>query len=180
MGWSVEPDGTLVHSGNLMTYNAVEWIDPESGFGIAVLTNGAGMADVTYTAMEGLASMIRGEEPASPSGDGFVQIALAVLTAIGTALGVMGIVRSRRWAERRRGRPAWRIGLGFIPVLLPAVLFLSYPSLVSLISNGRTVPWPSVFYFALPLTLTLTVAALAGAATAIVRLIRLQSLGSAE
>jgi CubicO group peptidase (beta-lactamase class C family) len=179
MGWGVEADGTLVHSGNLMTYNAVEWIDPETGYGIAVLTNGAGMTDVTYTAMEALATMTKGASPDAPSGDRLIQIALAALTAAAIALGVLGIVRSRRWAEKRRGRPAWRIGLRLLPVLLPAVLFLSYPSLVSLISNGRTVTWPSVFYFALPLTLTLMAAALAGAAVAIARLLRLRSVGSA-
>jgi len=179
MGWGVEADGTLVHSGNLMTYNSVEWIDPESGYGIAVLTNGAGMTDVTYQAMEGLAAMANGETPAKPSGDGLIQIGLAALTAVAIALGVLGVVRSRRWAQKRQGKAAWRIGLRFIPVLLPAVLFLSYPALVSLISNGRTVTWPSVFYFALPLTLMLLVAALAGTATAIARLLRLRSVGSA-
>ncbi|MFC3492995.1 serine hydrolase domain-containing protein [Glycomyces rhizosphaerae] len=179
MGWSVEADGTLVHSGNLMTYNAVERIDPETGYGIAVLTNGAGMADATYTAMEGLAAMAAGEAPADPSGDQLAQFALAALTAIAIALGVIGIARSRRWASKRAGQPAWRIGLRFIPVLLPAVVFLAYPSLVSLISNGRTVTWPSVFYFALPLTLMLLVAALSGTVTAIARLLRLRSVGSA-
>lgn len=179
MGWSVEADGTLVHSGNLMTYNAVERIDPETGYGIAVLTNGAGMTDATYTAMEGLAAMAAGEEPAEPSGDQLAQFALAALTAIAIALGVIGIARSRSWASKRAGRPALRTGLRFIPVLLPAVVFLAYPSLISLISNGRTVTWPSVFYFALPLTLMLLVAALAGTATAIARLLRLRSVGSA-
>lgn len=179
MGWGVEPDGTLVHSGNLMTFNAVEWIDPESGYGIAVLTNGAGMTDVTYTAMEALAAMANGEEPGKPSGDGMIQLALAALTVVAGALGVLGVARSGRWAARRRGRPAWRIALRFIPVLLPAVVFLSYPALVSLISNGRTVTWPSVFYFAIPLTLLLLTAALAATATAIARLLRLRSVGSA-
>jgi CubicO group peptidase (beta-lactamase class C family) len=180
MGWSVEPDGTLVHSGNLMTYNAVEWIDPETGYGIAILTNGAGMTDVTYTAMEGLAAMANGEDPGEPSGDQLIQFALAALSAVAVALGVIGIVRSRRWAAKRAGQPAWRIGLRLIPVLIPVALFACYPALVSLISNGRTVTWPSVFYFALPLTLMLAIAALAGLATTTARLLRLRSVGSAE
>ncbi|WP_205324536.1 serine hydrolase [Glycomyces sp. YM15] len=179
MGWGVEPDGTLVHSGNLMSYNAVEWIDPESGHGIAVLTNGAGMTDVAYSAMEGLAAMAKGEAPDKPNGDGLIQIALAALTAVAIALGAAGVIRSRRWAEKHHGRSVWRMGLRLVPVLLPATLFLSYPTLVSLISNGRTVTWPSVCYFALPLTLMLLVAALAGTATAIARLLRLRSVGSA-
>jgi CubicO group peptidase (beta-lactamase class C family) len=179
MGWGVESDGTLEHSGNIMTYNAIEWIDPESGYGIAVFTNGAGMTDVSYTAREGLAAMAAGEAPDEPKGDGLIQIALAALTIIAIGLGVVGVIRSRRWAEKRHGRAAWHIGLRLVPVLLPAVLFLSYPSLVSLISNGRTVTWPSVFYFALPLTLLLLIAALAGVATTIARLLRLRSVGSA-
>ena len=180
MGWGVEPDGTLVHSGNLMTYNAVEWIDPESGYGIAVLTNGAGMTDATWSAFEGLAAMAKGEDPGEPSGDQLIQFALAALSVAAIALGVTGVVRSRRWAAERAGRPAWRIGLRLIPVLIPAVLFASYPALVSLISNGRTVTWPSVWYFALPLTLMLALAALAGLATTTARLLRLRSVGSAE
>lgn len=179
MGWSVEADGTLVHSGNLMTYNAAEWLDPETGYGIAVLTNGAGMSDVAWSAMEGLAAMTRGETPDAPAGDGLAQLVLAVLTAAAIGLGVTGVVRSRRWAAKRAGTPAWRIGLRLLPVLIPVALFLSYPALVSLVSGGRTVTWSSVYYFALPLTLALMCAALAGAATAIARLLRLRSVGSA-
>ncbi|MCC3762612.1 beta-lactamase family protein [Glycomyces sp. TRM65418] len=179
MGWSVEDDGTLVHSGNLMTYNAVQWIDPDSGYGIAVLTNGAGMADATWTAMEGLAALTRGETPAEPGGDALAQSILAAATAAAIALGATGIARSRRWAAKRAGTAAWRIGLRLVPVLIPLALFLSYPSLVSLASGGRTVTWSSVCYFALPLTLALLCAALAGAATAIARLLRLRSVGSA-
>jgi CubicO group peptidase (beta-lactamase class C family) len=179
MGWSVEADGTLVHSGNLMTYNAVEWIDPESGYGIAVLTNGAGMADVSWSTMEGLVAMTRGESPDEPSGDGLPQLALAAVSLASILLGAIGVARSRRWAAKREGTPRWRIGLRFLPVLIPVVLFLSYPSLISLVSGGRTVTWSSVFYFALPLTLALLLAALAGAATATARLLRLRSVGSA-
>jgi CubicO group peptidase (beta-lactamase class C family) len=180
MGWSVEDDGTLLHSGNLMTYNAVEWIDPETGYGIAVLTNGAGLADVTWSTMEGLVAMTRGETPETPSGDGLVQLALAAVALASIVLGAIGVARSRRWAANRAGTPPWRIGLRLLPVLVPVALFLAYPELVSLISGRRTVTWPSVFYFALPLTLALLLAAAAGAATAAARLLRLRSVGSAR
>ncbi|MFB9660507.1 serine hydrolase domain-containing protein [Glycomyces mayteni] len=180
MGWGVESDGTLSHSGNLMTYNSVEWIDPATGYGIAVMSTGAGLADVTWTAMEGLAAIAEGGTPAEPSRTGQVYelvLLLAALAAIG--LGVLGVVRSRRWAEKRAGRKLWRTALRMVPVLVPAVVFAAFPAAVSFLSNGRTIPWNQMFYFALPLTLTLMAAAVAGVAVAVARAVRLKSVGSA-
>ncbi|NUQ90146.1 MAG: beta-lactamase family protein [Glycomyces artemisiae] len=180
MGWSVEADGTLAHSGNLMTYNAVEWINPETGYGIAVMSTGAGLSDVTWSAMEGLAAITEGGTPAEPSSSGQVYdlvLLLATLAAIG--LGVLGVVRSRRWAGKRAGRKAWRTALRMVPVLVPAVVFAGFPAGVSFISGGRTIPWNQMFYFALPLTLTLLAAAVAGIAVAVARAVRLKSVVSA-
>lgn len=180
MGWGVEPDGTLVHSGNLTTFNAVEWIDPESGYGIAVLTNGAGLTDTAWAGFEGLSALVKGDTPPEPGhGRQLFELVLAALSLAAITLGAMAVARSRRWAEKRAGRPAWRIGLRLLPALIPVALFLGYPSLVSLISGGRTVTWQGTLYFALPVTLTLFIGALAGAAAVIARLIRLRSVGSA-
>ncbi|GAA1692034.1 serine hydrolase domain-containing protein [Glycomyces endophyticus] len=176
MGWSVESDGTLAHSGNLMTYNAVQWIDPETGSGVAVLTTGAGLTDVTWAAMEGLTAIAAGEEPAAPGHDRqVIELVLGAVSLAALALGVLGVARSRRWAERRAGRRAWRIALRMVPVLLPSVALAAYPAGVSFISGGRTIPWHQMFYFALPLTVTLMVAAAAGLAVAVARLVRLRS-----
>lgn len=177
MGWGVESDGTLSHSGNLMTYNSVEWIDPESGYGIAVMSTGAGLADVTWAAMEGLSAIANGETPAEPGRDRQnFELILGVIALAAIALGTLGVLRSRRWAEKLAGRKTWRIALRLVPVLLPAALFAAYPAGVSFISGGRTVPWPQVFYFALPLTVTLMIAGLAGLAVAVARLLRLRSV----
>ncbi|MFG3338341.1 serine hydrolase domain-containing protein [Glycomyces sp. NPDC048151] len=180
MGWSVESDGTLAHSGNLSTFNAVEWIDPETGYGIAAMTNGAGLTDIAWSTLEGLSALVGGETPPEPgNGRQLFELVLAVLSVAAIALGVIAVVRSRRWAQKRAGRPAWRIGLRLLPALAPVALFLAYPSLVSLISGGRTVTWQGTLYFALPFTVTLFIGALAGAAVVIARLIRLRSVGSA-
>ncbi|MDA1362657.1 serine hydrolase [Glycomyces luteolus] len=180
MGWGVEPDGTLVHSGNLTTFNAVEWIDPESGYGIAVMTSGAGLTDTAWSGFEGLSALVKGETPPDPGhGRQWFELVLGALSLAAVALGALAVARSRRWAEKRSGSPLWRIGLRLIPALLPVALFLSYPSLVSLISGGRTVTWRGTLYFALPLTVTLLIGALAGAAVVIARLVRLRSVGSA-
>ncbi|MFW5418139.1 beta-lactamase family protein [Nocardiopsis sp. CNT-189] len=180
MGWSPEdaPGGAelMVHSGNLFTYNAAQGIDPETGYGFAVMSNGAPIADETYTLMLGLSALSRGERPEGP---GTTRKTIdAVLAAVGASalgLGAAGAVRSRRWAARRTGRPAWRTALRILPLLVPAALFAGYPGAVSLLSHGREVTWDQMFWFALPLTLTLAAAALGGLVTAAARLLRLRA-----
>jgi hypothetical protein len=73
---------------------------------------------------------------------------------------------------RRRGWVAVRLGVS----LLPLLLFGFYPQVVSFVSAGRTVLWAQLFYFALPLTVALGVAAVAGLVVFVARVIRLRSL----
>jgi hypothetical protein len=63
-----------------------------------------------------------------------------------------------------------------LPSLLPAVLFVCYPQVVSFISAGRTVLWAQLFYFALPLTVAIAVAGVAGLAVFVARVVRLWSV----
>ncbi|MBT2234372.1 serine hydrolase [Nonomuraea sp. NEAU-A123] len=177
MGWSLDGDTKLlVHSGNLFTYTAVEAISPETGYGFAVMTNSAALTDETYAVATGLLAMAEGRTPELPGGGR--QTSELVLGLIGLAaagLGIMGVRRSGRWAARRAGRPGWRIALRMVPVLLPVAVLAAYPDLISFISNGRTVTWAQLTYFAVPITITLTFAALAGVATTVMRLVRLRA-----
>lgn len=65
--------------------------------------------------------------------------------------------------------------LRLVPSLLPVLLFVFYPQVVSFISAGRTVLWAQLFYFALPLTVVVGIAAVAGFAVFAVRVWRLRS-----
>ncbi|SDF43760.1 CubicO group peptidase, beta-lactamase class C family [Lentzea fradiae] len=177
MGWQPDGNGLLVHSGNLWTYNAIQAIDPETGYGYAVMTNGAALVDDTSTILAGLIALSRGEAPAEPDNTRqLVDWMLAAFGLLSVALGVLGVVRARRWAERRRGRRSWLTAARLVAVALPALLFVSYPQAVSFISSGRTVLWSQLWYFALPLTITLAVAALAGIAVITARVVRLVSV----
>jgi CubicO group peptidase (beta-lactamase class C family) len=227
MGWAPDEHGLLVHGGNLWTYNAIQAIDPRTGYGYAVMTNGAGMADDTAEILDGLVALTKGEKPATPGGSRqLVEWILAGVTLLAAALGTLGVVRAERWARRRlkkpnsttvdpnagghqtptqsRGRPAlpvYRQGvtgrgmsiltvdnrrgcgqlrlwivLRLVPPLLPVLLFAFYPQFVSVITAGRTILWAQLFYFALPVTVTVAVAAVAGLAVFVARLIRLRSV----
>ncbi|WP_430782120.1 serine hydrolase domain-containing protein [Actinoplanes sp. G11-F43] len=175
MGWSRhEVDGRrlLVHTGNLFTYTAIQAFDPHSGLGLAVLLNSASLYEDNYDVLVGLLAIADGRQPAAPGGTRqLIDLGLAAGALIAIGLGVLGVVRAGRWAQRARW---WRMG----GVLLPVVVLATYPQWVSFLSNGRTVTWAQVTYFPAPLTITLGVAAAAGLATAAARLIRLRAVRS--
>lgn len=178
MGWGVETlDGhrLLVHSGNLFTYTAVEAIDPATGNGYAVLTNSATLQDESYDVLAGLVALADGKTPATPGGKRQqVELGLALTGAVAMALGVVGVLRARRWARRRSGGRRWWTALRLVPHLLPAVVLATYPQWVSFLLNGRTATWAQMTYFAAPLTVVLVAAAAAGLATVTARLLWLR------
>lgn len=177
MGWAPDENGLLVHSGNLWTYNAIQAIDPATGYGYAVMTNGSALYDDTGDILAGLVALTKGKDPEVPGGSRqLFEWVLAALGVVALALGVVGVARANRWAHRR-GRPrrwVW-ICVRLVPCLLPALLFALYPQVVSFISAGRTVLWAQLFYFALPLTVVLAVAAVSGLAVLAARVLRLRS-----
>ncbi|MEV8514623.1 serine hydrolase domain-containing protein [Dactylosporangium sp. NPDC051484] len=182
MGWGRETmDGTslLVHSGNLFTYTAVEAIVPGTGYGFAVMTNSASLYDDAYEILAGLVAISQGRTPTVPGGwRQRIELTLGLVAFVAAMLGGLGVVRSRRWANRRTGSPAWRIGLRLAPGLLPLPLFAGCPTLISFLMNGRTVTWEQLTYFAAPLTFAVAVAAAAGTVTTVLRLLGLRSIAS--
>lgn len=178
MGWQAERDGTgrtrLVHSGNLFTYYAAQAVVPSTGYGVAVMVNGAGLQDASWAALEGLLALAEGRTPPAPGhAETIAQLGLAALTLAALALGVLGVLRAGWWARRARrrwrGAPVWRAVWRAVPRLVPALVpvavFAAYPELLSAISAGRQVTWWQLTYFAAPLTVALAAAALAGLGT---------------
>ncbi|QYC38443.1 Putative penicillin-binding protein PbpX [Nonomuraea coxensis DSM 45129] len=171
MGWGVEEEtGQLVHSGNLFTYTAVAAISPRTGYGFAVMSNSAALQDDTYTIMLGLTALSEGRVPELPGADRLLyEGILAAIALVAAGLGVLGVLRARRWAGRRSGSHRRWVVLRLLPALLPAVVLATYPDWVSFLANGRTVTWAQLTYFAAPLSITLLVTALAGAAVTAAR-----------
>ncbi|MEV6279601.1 serine hydrolase domain-containing protein [Nocardia sp. NPDC051832] len=181
MGWAPEDadPALLVHSGNLFTYTAFQAIDPATGYGFAVFANSAALHDDTYDIVNGLVALSRGQAPAEVGGDRQIfELVLALIAFGAVGLGILGALRSRRWAHRHARRAWWRVALRLTPLALPVMLFAAYPQIISAITGGRTVTWSQLTYFAAPLSITLLLTTAAGASTVALRMIRLRSVRS--
>ncbi|MER8067029.1 serine hydrolase domain-containing protein [Streptomyces sp. NPDC094034] len=155
MGWSRSTrDGgprEIQHTGQLLTHNSIATLLPDSGIGIAVVTNtGMISGDDAPQISDGLVDLARGESPevAKP----FSMTAdwvLAALTLLATGLGVRGVLRARRWARRTEGRPWWRVAR-LLPYALPLLLLTRLAALFGLLMNRSgtlaqvTYAWPAL------------------------------------
>lgn len=178
MGWGTERSGRLTHSGNLMTYNAAQMLVPGTGYGVAVMANGAPMVDDTYTIAEGLLALSEGKTPQGPgSGLLMTNLVLIGLSLAAIGLAAAGIIRSRRWAGRRQDKPVWRLVLRLIPAAIPVLIFAAYPHLVAALIH-RHVTWAQLVTFPASLSAMLLTWALAAAAVIVIRLLRWRSVRS--
>lgn len=139
MGWYTRKteSGTpiLQHTGWLLTHNSAQTLIPGTGYGIAVVTNTSMMSgDDSVAITDGLVQLAEGRapevaEPFSMKAD----LVLAALTMAALALGVLGVVRSGRWARRRKTLRGAIVRL--VPYTLPVVLFVTLADLTGLMLN---------------------------------------------
>lgn len=183
MGW--DTDGKRVrHSGIWFTYSAGVLLLP-SGYGIAVMTN-SGVAlgnEGTSQLEDGIATLLDGGTP--PSGSSvrlIIDLVLAGLTLLSLTLGVRGLMRSRAWARRVDGRPAWRLAVRLLPRVIPMVVLVTLPDLLGLlVGGGRDITYIQLCYYSVALViwvLLMSVLNLAVAATRVVALTRLRRVPS--
>ncbi|MFI6324680.1 serine hydrolase domain-containing protein [Nonomuraea sp. NPDC050556] len=171
-GWSSARSaaGTplLHHTGWLLTHNSVQTVIPSSGYGIAVVTNTGMMSgDDAVNITEGLIQLTEGKaaeitEPFTMKSD----YVLAALTLLSAGLGVLGVVRARRWA--RRG--GWWRWVRLAAYAVPIVAFFTAADLFGLLMN-RSGTLGMITYVWLALFVWLAVSALAAAAVVAARII---------
>ncbi|GAA4203350.1 serine hydrolase domain-containing protein [Actinocatenispora rupis] len=178
LGWRKQagPGGVteIRHNGELFTYTAEQVLLPDSGYGIAVLTNtGLSIDNDSAELADGLVDLVTGHDPGHPAPAGTTaDRVLLGLTVLLAALAVLGVVRSRRWAARAR---AWRYPL-LVVYLAPLALLAFLPSVVGYVFAGRAGGFRHVAYVWPALVVFLAVAAAAGLVVPAVRLVRLLRL----
>ncbi|MCP2165581.1 serine hydrolase domain-containing protein [Goodfellowiella coeruleoviolacea] len=175
MGWErsrpEQQPARISHTGQWFSYTAQQTLLPDSGYGIAVVaTTGLSVEDDPAVITEGLVALTQGQTPQvrRPSG---VQAdwVLAALTLAAAGLGVLGVARSRRWAQRRAHAARWWVVVRLVPVALPAVCLVFLPELVGAVFANRAGTFLHVLYVWPALVVWVAVGALAGLAVLVAR-----------
>lgn len=139
LGWqlssqSVKP-ARIAHSGADTTYQAQQDIVPSSGYAVAVLLNSfTPTYEHAYEISSGIIQLTEGNDPEIKAPvPTIIDLSLGVITLIYLALGIKGIIRSKKWSDNRKQHPAWRFYLRLIPQMVPVVgigwLFFIVPTL---------------------------------------------------
>ncbi|MGS2647963.1 serine hydrolase domain-containing protein [Streptosporangium sp. G12] len=153
LGWSIGTTGNgspvVGHGGDLLTATAQQKLLPRSGYGIAVMANtGTAYADSDAVA-DALVAMAEGQEPEAPPSIPphlIIDLAIAAAAAVTLLLAGRGLARSRRWAARRAGHPAWRAAARLLPYALPGVLCLTITDVFGMLARGKDITWTQVAY----------------------------------
>ncbi|WP_102272851.1 serine hydrolase domain-containing protein [Cytobacillus massiliigabonensis] len=128
LGWSlsspkVKP-ARISHSGAVSSYQTQQDIIPSSGYAIAVLLNSfTPTLEHAYEISSGIIKLTDGQEPKLKAPvPKIIDLTLGIITLIYLLLGIRGILRSRKWSDKRKQHPIWRFILRLTPQLIPALL----------------------------------------------------------
>lgn len=139
LGWALSsPDvkpARISHAGVETTYQTQQDIIPSSGYAVAVLLNSyTPTVEHAYEISSGIIQLTEGQEPEwkAPVSK-IIDLSLGVITLIYLILGIRGILRSKKWSDKRKQHPTWRFILRLIPQLVPTLfigwLFFIVPTL---------------------------------------------------
>lgn len=175
LGWFVGERGgerLLQHNGILSTFAADAVVLPQRGDAFVLLYDVHGVAQDLFgfpRIREGVLSLALGGAAAS-GGFGVRHWAalFAALTVAAVALGVRGLLAAPDWARWAGDVPLWRALAGAARWLLPLAVLLAVPA-IGVATTGRYFPLLTLYRSAIGVMTWLGLAALLGAANALLR-----------
>lgn len=175
LGWFVGERGgerLLQHNGILSTFAADAVVLPQRGDAFVLLYDVHGVAQDLFgfpRIREGVLSLALGEAAAS-GGFGVRHWAalFAALTVAAVALGVRRLLAAPDWARWSGDVPLWRALAGAARWLLPLAVLLAVPA-IGVATTGRYFPLLTLYRSAIGVMTWLGLAALLGAANALLR-----------
>lgn len=125
LGWSLSTSDIapkrLQHSGALSSYQAQQTIVPESGYAVAVMLNSFTTTfEHAYAISDGIIRLTEGQAPTVKTPiPTIIDFSVGLLTLLYAGLGIRGILRGKKWSDRRRHYSALRYYLRLIPQIIP-------------------------------------------------------------
>ena len=157
MGWTVDGQ-KLSHNGLLWTYYAEQVLIPKSDYGIVVLFNSGLNSFVNYGSItNGVTDILAGKDAEESLVNGQnLEFLFGILTVITVAIGIRSFRRINVSEKKFRKTSKWLFWFKNLLSLIPVVLLIFLPNIVSFISGGRVLNWeriilimPSIFIWLL-------------------------------
>jgi len=151
-GWSAsthpELGRRIEHGGVLFTYSSQQALYPDRDLAVVVLFNSVttgGVEQGSFTS--GVETLLTGQAPAPGRRMGlYIDLALAVVTALSALAGVFNIRRTGRWAAWWSARSTMLTTIRLLVGGLPVVLLVALPSAIGLLFGGRDVTWETLAF----------------------------------
>lgn len=175
LGWFVDEQKNVSHSGVLWTYQAEQMILTKEGYGIVILFNSGINAFQDYhTFMQGVSNILTNQEPELPlMNDSIYELLMATFILLTLLLTFMRFRNMKMWVAKYRLKPAWIATIEHIVRLLPLILLLLVPTLLTLLSH-RVLSWERIFLMAPSFIIWLGIVALCNLLIVIVRIVNLR------
>jgi len=150
MGWEISQtaDGKkqIEHGGILWTYKAQELVIPDQKLGIVILFNSGLNTFVDYYSFVG---GLTGILTNSPPEDSFLthtmlETGMCIIILITVIMGIRSFLRLKK-REESKNRSNWLRALSFILMLLPLVLLLFLPKIITFLGGGRVLSLEGTF-----------------------------------
>jgi CubicO group peptidase (beta-lactamase class C family) len=175
LGWFVDKQKNVSHSGVLWTYQAEQMILTKEGYGIVILFNSGINAFQDYHAfMQGVSNILTNQEAELPfMSNSIYELLAATFILLTLFLTVIRFRHLKMWVAKHRLKPSWVVISKNIVRLLPLVVLLLIPTLVTLLSH-RVLSWERIFLMAPSVIIWLGVVALCNLLIVIVRVVSLR------
>lgn len=179
LGWFVDKEKNVSHSGVFWTYQAEQMIMTKEGYGIVILFNSGINAFQDYHAfLKGVYNILSNREPEAPFISSTIyELLMATFIILTLILTTYRFRNMKLWVLKNRAKPKWLVISKNMVRLLPLVLLLLAPILLALLSN-RVLSWERIFLMAPSVIIWFGIVAFCNLLVFITRTIKLRSLNN--
>ena len=174
MGWIIDEQKNVSHTGILWTYQAEQVLLPKEGYGVVILFNSGINALQDYHAfMQGVTDILTNQKPELPYFSNIIyEILIGLSILITIILGVYRLRQLNKWVNNYKKRPLWNSWIRLICRLLPLILFIFLSPIMAFLFK-RALSWERIFLMMPNIIIWLGIVALMNIIIVVTRIVRL-------